>query len=320
MHVHRRRHWFAAFAAMASVACGQWSGAPVPAARDAAVPLGPGPVVRIASGPPLVGSPQLRTHGRTAAIAWVVDGGDDASVFVSISRDAGATFDPPLTLGVVPLGADDVRLELGLSAPDRSAGRIGESRVWVRAERSGTVRLAWQSTDAGRTFEATSHSDVPATVSSEPWGVQRMDPRRFSLIPPAALRAAGPKSATYPRSATPGSAPAVVVDDHGALALAWKESAGDAQTVVLRRVWFDWNVPGGDVTPFDAPLLVADRVSQVTPVALASVPGGVVVAWAADEADRRTSLFGRRIGLDMTCTLEQTVGGSRESSVFKKGY
>lgn len=293
---------------VATAGCGQWSGAPVRPTEAQALPLGPGPIVRVAGTEHVVGAPRLHANGRLVALAWVLEGKPGGAIRVSVSRDSGLTFDVPSTIG--DLGTDavsDGRLDVGVAGHAGEAP--GRSRIWVRFEAAHGVSFAWESTDGGRAFSLVTPSDVPASAVPEPWTVQHIADRRLLLLPPPRLRAAGAKRAAYPDSAPAGSTPAIAVDEHGALALAWTEEHPPGRSVVLRRAWFAWDTFGGDVRPFDAPVVVAQNPAGATPLTLTRVPGGVIVVWAADEAGGR-SLFARAVGLDMTCTQEQE-GGRR---------
>ena len=291
-----------AVAAM-SAACGQWAGAPARVAAEVPLPLGPQPVVRVAVGQPVVGAPVLASHGRTLVLAWIARAEPGAELRTALSRDAGATFTPPLTVAALTREeANGGRLETGLVAPGRGAQETSPG-VWARVT-TGVGFRAWSSTSGDRSFADVRPDHFPESVAQEGWRAEPASDHHVSLLPPGPLRAAGARTARVPSAAVPGALPAVAVDEHGAFALAWREASAEGTAVVLRRAWLDWNASGAEAEPFDSPTLVAERVSPTVPLVVTDVPGGVVVAWAAEEAPGLLSLYARGVGLDMTCARE----------------
>jgi hypothetical protein len=125
------------------------------------------------------------------------------------------------------------------------------------------------------------------------------------LSPPEPLRQAGLQRVPLPPAAA--GDPAVVVDDHGALALAWRERDDAGGTsLTVRRAWVDWNGAGGDAPGFDAACRLAVLGPDASRPAVARVPGGIVTAWIDRGPDGARAVFTRRLGLDMTCTREST--------------
>jgi hypothetical protein len=296
-------------ALLAGVAgCGQWSASPVRDSPAPLLPLGPGVVVHVTADD-VIGLPAINARARTVALAWVARAAVSGVVRVAISRDAAAAFDTPVELARLDEKGEGGRLETGVTAAGRGAAAANDpTHIWVRYTPAAGQPRAWRSRDGGRTFEVLAGA-VPSGVFPEPWRVTTEDVRGVTVLPPADLRAAGSRRIARPAQAATGTVPVTVVDDHGALALAWLEHTGTATThdIVLRRAWIDWNGGSPDATAFDAPVVVSRGEESSGAVVIASVPGGVVVAWARQANGQRTGVEARRVGLDMTCTQEQAV-------------
>jgi hypothetical protein len=303
--------------AAAAAACGQWSGAPVSDPWQGPVPLGPGPTKTLARG---VEAVALATDawGPTLVVVWAQrdEASDSLLVRAATSADAGSSFAPPVVVGSLTGSPrrPDLQLRVGVTAPAQPGTR-GAEQVWVRLSGDGGPPLAppWRSQDAGRRFAAMEPDQhvpdsafpgrwVPATGTSAAPGTRL-------LSPPGPLRYAGVQRVPLPAGAA--GDPEVVVDDHGALALAWRERGEpgtDALTV--RRAWVDWNATGGAAPAFDATYRLAALGPHATGPAIARLPGGVAVAWSDLGPDGVASVLVRRLGLDMTCTRESAEPGS----------
>jgi hypothetical protein len=248
----------------------------------------------------------LAAWGRTVTLAWLSSASGAPRLAVATSHDAAATFDAPVDLGPVGDAASLTSLDAAVGAPaTRSLSAGDRVQVWVRLARAGGDGHAWRSQDGGRRFEVVPVAEIPAGTLDDGWKTGLADPTAVSVLPPRALRAAGARRVTSPGHAVPGRPPAAVLDDHGALALAWPERGDAGLAIVLRRAWVDWNGTAADARPFDAPFVIARDLPDVSTPLLAAVPGGVVVAWAATGTDGVSGLHARRVGLDMTCTSEQ---------------
>ena len=300
--------------ALTATACGQWSAAPVTSEAPAVLlPLGPGTIVTVSDA--RAERAALAAWGRTVALAWTSSASQAASrLSVATSHDAAASFAPPIDLSVVVDAGALVALDVAVSAPERAATASGDPvQVWVRLQRSGGAGQAWRSRDAGRRFEPVPVAELPSGTFDEAWSAA-VEADVVTVDPPGALRAAGPRRVTPPGHALPGRPPAAVLDEHGALALAWPERGEEGLSIVLRRAWVDWNGASRDARPFDAPFIIARGLTDAPSPLLAAVPGGVIVAWSSTGEGRAAGLHARRVGLDMTCTSEQAGNPAHQPS------
>lgn len=309
--------WVAAPFLVLCAACGQWSGAPVKTVEPAAIPLGPGRTVTVARLAEDAGAPAVDAWGDTVVVAWIEASGDGTPVTVksATSRDAGASFDAPVMVGMIPVGHDvapgALRAEVGVGAAAPGT-QIGASQVWVRVSAAhAPATRAWRSRDGGRGYVEIDSREMPAeTVFPERWEPMASEtavaPGTLAVAASGTRRTAGIQQVPIPAAAV--GDPVATVDDHGALALLWRERAGAGRiSLVVRRAWVDWNITGGAAPGFDAAYTLATVAESPRRPALTRVPGGIVVAWIDPEAEESPGVFARRLGLDMTCTRESTL-------------
>lgn len=306
--------------AAAAGACGEWSGAPAVPPEATAIPLGPGPTIVLAEGGLLDGPPAAHGWSNVVAVAWAESAPGGTAIRVAISRDAALTFGSPTTLTTLRAQHDarTLDVQVAVAAPGPVA-RV--ARVWVRG---GPARqwLAWESRDAGTTFvEAATLGSATDAAFPPGWthvdGVQN-PPDTTAILPPAALQHAGCQHVAWPEGGRVNPRePAVTVDDHGALALAWTERGDQGrQAIVVRRAWVNWNAdPRGqsrcaEAPAFDAAYTLGTATGEVSRPEITRIPGGVVVAWAAERPEGGRAVYVRRLGLDMTCTRESAKTGT----------
>lgn len=303
--------------ALLAAACGEWSGAPVTSVEPAAIPLGPGTTVSVARVAGEAGVPATDSWGATVALAWVeaADGGARSTVLVSVSPDAGASFTAPVVVGSFPRSFQFGRalgkpwVAVGAPVP---GSRARAPQVWVRAGTGGpALRLTWHSRDGGRTFvELEQHDrEADAAFARDVWAHTDGSEQTPGTIRLGRVDAAGRPAGSYvvPQPAGAQGDPEVVVDEHGALALLWRERGETGEvSLVVRRAWVDWNAGGGEAPGFDAAYTLATLRGDRWDRSLARVPGGVIVSWIDRDADGRWEVLARRLGMDMTCTREST--------------
>ena len=236
----------AAACAVAAGGCGQWSSMPPREAVSAPIPLGPGAPVRVASDS-RVDAIAAASWRRRVAVAWIRAGATGRVASVAVSRDAGAHFDPPREIAIgSAVGAGESgaagTLRVSVTAPARQGASSGQdAHVWVRVGPEGGTSRTWRSTDEGRTFSVFDGAP-PGGAFDGQWG-SVLDGDGVHVVPPAALRAAGPRTVASPPGAVRDRPPAAVLDEHGALALAWLEAdqANASHDLMLRRTWVDWS-------------------------------------------------------------------------------
>lgn len=301
---HPAGRWLIAWLAVLSTACGQWSGRPASSGGDEPIALGPGPTLTvIETGHPL-GGLAMASWRSSVVLAWWEEPAGQRLVRLATSTDAGATFGAPVTAAVLP---DDAagNPTLHVTVTAATGPGVPDVVVWVSSEGPDRRPLAYRGRIGSTEFRAADASVEFAVALPETWQPEDAPDHAqdtWSLHPPAALRAAGTWQVPRPSGAL--GPPAIVVDDHGALALAWREGADEARRLVIRRAWIDWNAADGRALPFDAAYELASLGPLASAPVLARVPGGVVVAWTDERRPHGRALFVRRLGLDMSCTLE----------------
>lgn len=309
--------------ALLATACGEWSGSPVTSVEPQPIPLGPGPTITVASDLAIAGAHAVDSWGSTVVVAWVEADQAAASVTVraATSDDAGATFGAPVVVARFPTPAQGGPgwrgVRLGVAAPT-PAGPRARPQVWVAAGHGDQARtLTWHSRDGGRTFvELQQYESPPDTVfPNDGWGhVDGSGPLAQGTLT-ITRGPTGPFFAVPLPEGAQGD-PVVVVDEHGALALTWRErDETGAVSLVVRRAWADWNaeVRAGTVAPaFDAAYALArlNDANSGWPSA-ARVPGGIIVTWVDRTPEGRLSVFARRLGMDMTCTRESETAAAK---------
>lgn len=272
--------------------------AAAPATPSIVLPLGAAAVVDVSSGVDSRVAPRIDAWGQTVAVAWVDGAG---WIRIAMSPDAGRTFPDEVLLRADSRGAATidlaVRAPADLSRPSNDGRPDSRVEVWCRVG-SGPAAAVVRSTNGGRSFDAPIPPDVTfSDVFPEPWELtSATTTTTLALLPPPLLRYVGVQQAARPAAAVDRGLPPMTLDEHGALAMLWRErtSAGDAH--VLRRYAVDWNGTDPHTPEFDAPTTLLPPGQEVLAPALARVPGGIVVSWVTNGALRT-----RRLGLDMTC-------------------
>ncbi len=264
---------------------------------SAVLPLGPAAPLEVATGVEARVAPSVDAWGQTLAVAWQHRDGD---VRVSVSPDAGRSFQTQ-TIATVPaegvqILAVAVHAPFDLSMPSNDGQPDSRVEVWCRVgdARSATVV---RSRDGGRTFGVPASSDVrEPDVFPAPWESTSAASRgTLALLPPPLLRYVGVQTTARPATVVGEGIPPLTLDEHGALAMVWRERTDGGEAMVLRRYAVDWQGKDATTSEFDAPTTVVPRADIMYP-ALTRVPGGIVAVWIDGD-----TLRSRRIGLDMTC-------------------
>jgi len=292
-----------AAAAVFTGGCQQSAPSPPPPASSAprpsvVVPLGPAAPVDIPSDVDAEVLPRVDAWGQTVAVAWWERA---SGLRIAISGDAGRTFE----VRTPPVHGEDprdrtialaVREPSDTSRPSRDGEPESRVEIWCRVG-SGNGASAIRSTTGGRTFDASIPADTRWTeIFPEPWELTSASSvRTLSLLPPPLLRYVGVQQTPRPEAALDEGLPPMTLDEHGALAVVWRERTATGEARVLRRYAIDWNAKDPRTPPFDAAVPLIPDAAAAAP-ALARVPGGIMAVWIAN-GHLRT----RRVGLDMTC-------------------
>ena len=273
-----------------------------PLKASVVLPLGPAPPVDAATGVDARSAPRIDAWGQTVAIAWIYQSG---AARVTISPHAGRTFRTH-ALGGVALPASSparpqplaiaVRAPSDLSLPSNDGQSDSRVEVWYRVGDDATARVR-RSTNGGRTFDAPVPADVSLSdVFPDPWEPTSATTREsLALLPPPPLRYVGVQKTARPAAALDEGLPPMTLDEHGALAMIWRERTATGEARVLRRYAVDWNGADATTPEFDAAMTIIPDADVLAP-AMTRVPGGIVAMWVTNGAIRT-----RRVGLDMSC-------------------
>jgi hypothetical protein len=193
------------------------------------------------------------------------------------------------------------------------------------AARGSYVALAWTATEttgASHVYVATS-ADNGRSFSQPQRVSTSADRASFDALPAedrvkssgsasSARQSVSPQEVVEWLSSPTADHVRTAIDDSNTLVVAWDESGSSARRIVMRRL-----LPGHHNIVQALPVTVLSGGAPAADPAVASVPGGVVVAWTSGPSSSSVIAM-RRVGLATMCLdlpgageSDKTIGAAR---------
>jgi hypothetical protein len=244
--------------------------------------------------PPVAG-PVLASWGRHVVLAWVTD--RPRTLHWAVSVDGGRHFGARTAQALDDHARGDLAAAVRLVEAGGARAYVSEAAVGFR-QADGLAHVVLYLVD-GVPEPAPPPPDLADALEAERWSVEPVGAGAalvYAATTPAAFGERQRLLLAPPSGARPAP-PAIAVDGHGALAVAWLEALPGRQlpALVIRR-YAGRAQDGAPVQAFDVAQIAADAPAETSPPALAAVPTCVVAAWYADGR-----LQHRVLMLDLLC-------------------